>query len=385
MALAEDLKDPNPDAQPAVRKDPFAGSIIDCDVHPVVPGGLNTLLPLMSKAWQERIRAKGSEMGLTALPLRLTVPNGGTAIRVDVRTPDGLPGGACPEHIMDDHIEAQGIKEAVLSSLQAGAMMNAQAGPQESVEINRAFNDYFLDVWAGDLRKNKPKLRYAMTVATQLPYEAAAEIHRIGDRPEVCAINLPMLNIPMGNVHYHPIYEAAQEKGLPILVHPSGSENVYHGPPVVAGGWPESYIERFVLLPQVGEAGLTSMVLSGTFEKFPDLKAIFVEFGCSWVLPCLWRMNKTWHGVRFDVPWVKKSPIDYVHKHVKFSTQPLDEPDDPIHLKQFIEMMGDDLLCFASDYPHWDNDMPSDSLRMLSKESRKRIMTENAKDVLRLN
>ena len=114
------------------------------------------------------------------------------------------------------------------------------------------------------------------------------------------------------------------------------------------------------------------------------MQVLFVEFGCSWALPLLWRAEKAWRAVRFDVPWAKKSPFEYVNRHVRFSTQPLDEPDDPTHLKQLIDMMGDHLLCFATDYPHWDNDMPGQSLRMLPEDSRRRIFVENSQKFFRL-
>lgn len=362
-------------------KDPLAGDIIDCDIHSVLPGGLKTVFPYLDRATRQRLETKGVGVGHSALSPRLAVPNGGHAIRPDARTPDGGPGGSDPDYIVEDLIEPHGIRAAVCTCIQAGALATVLAGPDESVALCRAFNDYHLEEWK---LKDAGAIRYAAVVPVQIPEEAAKEIERIGDEPGVAAIFMPLLNIPMGNRHYHPIYAAAQEKGLPILLHVTGTENVYHGSPVIAGGWPESYAERYCSLSQVGEANLISLVFSGVLERFPELKVLFVEFGCSWVLPTMWRMDKAWRGVRFDVPWVKKSPIDYVNEHVKLSTQPLDEPADPAQLKSLVELIGDHLLCFATDYPHWDNDMPGQSLRMLSDDSRRRIFVENAQGILRL-
>jgi predicted TIM-barrel fold metal-dependent hydrolase len=80
---------------------------------------------------------------------------------------------------------------------------------------------------------------------------------------------------------------------------------------------------------------------------------------------------------------VKRSPIDYLHDHVRFTTQPLDEPHDPRDLDKLVELMGVDLLCFSTDYPHWDNDMPEDSLRSLSPGDRSKIFYDNARSTLR--
>ncbi|MCG8558640.1 MAG: amidohydrolase [Hyphomicrobiales bacterium] len=367
--------------QPKAATDPLAGEIIDCDVHPIVPGGLKALYPYMPEAWCQRLDTKGASVGLSPLSPRTAVPNGGTAIRPDTTPPDGGPGGSSRDYMIEQLIEGQGIQCAVMNSLQAAALAVALAGPDESAALCSAFNDYFLDEW--QVADGGP-LRLAMVVPSQVPELAAQEIDRLGSTKGIAAVYMPLINIPMGNRHYHPIYAAAQRHGLPILLHVTGTENVYHGPPVIAGGWPESFVERYVSLSQVGEANLVSLVFSGVLERFPDMQVLFVEFGCSWALPLLWRAEKAWRAVRFDVPWAKKSPFEYVNKHVRFSTQPLDEPDDPTHLKQLIDMMGDHLLCFATDYPHWDNDMPGQSLRMLPEDSRRRIFVENSQKFFRL-
>jgi len=47
--------------------------------------------------------------------------------------------------------------------------------------------------------------------------------------------------------------------------------------------------------------------------------------------------------------------------------------------------MGADHLCFSSDYPHWDNDMPNHALRMLSPGDRQKVFYGNAAKILRLD
>ena len=111
---------------------------------------------------------------------------------------------------------------------------------------------------------------------------------------------------------------------------------------------------------------------------------MFVEYSFAWALPLLWRINRTWESLRYDVPWVKRPPREYVSERVRFSTQPLDEPDNPAHLKALIDMLGPEHLVFSTDYPHWDNDMPGQSLLMLEPEVRRQILSENAEQVLRI-
>ena len=172
---------------------------------------------------------------------------------------------------------------------------------------------------------------------------------------------------------------------LPILLHVTGSEGIYNGAPMPAGGMPDTYVERYVTLGQAAESNLNSLVMNGIFERFPRLKVLFVEYGFVWPLPAMLRMDRLWRGLRHEVPWVKKSPIDYVAEHVWFTTQPIEEPRDPRDLERLVQMVGVDNICFSTDYPHWDNDMPMQSLRMLSRENRDKIFRTNARNVLRLS
>ncbi len=355
--------------------------IIDCDVHPIVKGGMRSLYPYMPLGWQKRLKQKAAEVVTVApLTLRFEHPNG-SALRSDAKTPDGGPGGSDPAYIKTDLLDPHGIDIAVLNCLQPGAMAAALAGPDESSVLCAAFNDFFLDNWK--LTGSGP-LRLAISVPVQDPNAGAAEIRRLTSNPAVAAISLPLLNIRMGNRHYEPIYAEAHRCGLPILVHLTGADSIYYGAPQTAVGWPESYIERYVSFSQIAESNITSLIFSGTFEKFPGLKFMFVEYGFAWILPLLWRMDRTWRSLRHETPWVKKSPIDYVHENVRMSTQPLDEPERAEDLHTLIKLFGYDLLMFSSDYPHWDNDMPAQSLRFLPDEARRMIFRENARKVLRL-
>jgi predicted TIM-barrel fold metal-dependent hydrolase len=73
-----------------------------------------------------------------------------------------------------------------------------------------------------------------------------------------------------------------------------------------------------------------------------------------------------------------------VHDHIRFTTQPLDEPKRQADLDRLIEDYFADNLCFASDYPHWDNDRPGTVLQTLSEETKRKVNFENARATLRL-
>jgi len=128
------------------------------------------------------------------------------------------------------------------------------------------------------------------------------------------------------------------------------------------------------------------MVLRGVFEKFPTLRVVMIENGFGWLPPLMWRMDKRWRELHSEVPWLRRLPSEYILDSVRFTTQPMEEPPRGGELARLIEMMGsDELLMFATDYPHWDFDSPTRALPSeLDAELRSRILGRNAIDFYKL-
>lgn len=353
--------------------------VIDCDVHPVFADGIRSLYPYMPTAWKERFIRKQAHIATRGLTLRFAQPNG-AVVRLDAQPEPGKPGGSDARFVVTDLLDPHDISTAVLNSLESGSYCSVQASVDESIIIASAANDYFIETWL----PVDPRFTYAAVVPSQDPAAAAAEIRRIGHHKQISAIAVPPIAVLLGNRYWWPVYEAASDMDLPIFLHVTGSEAIYNGAPLPAGGLPDTYVERYVTLGQGGEANLNSMVFNGIFERFPKLRVLFVEYGFIWPVPLLLRMDRLWRSLRHEVPWVKRSPIDYVADHVWFTTQPIEEPRNPRDLEQLVRMVGPNNLCFSTDYPHWDNDMPMQSLRVLQAADRDRIMRHNARDVLRL-
>ena len=93
---------------------------------------------------------------------------------------------------------------------------------------------------------------------------AAAEIRkRAGDKNFVQVLVMSRNVEPLGQRRYWPIYEAAEEAGLPIGVHAFG----FGGNPITASGWPSFYIEEMVGHAQCQQTALASLILEGVFER----------------------------------------------------------------------------------------------------------------------
>lgn len=351
--------------------------IIDADVHPWVNGDIAGLRNYLPRAWWEHFD------GRHTLPNQWLRPPLARASsnRIDALPPRGGEAGSDPVYMKEELLDRHGISHAVLSSIQAGKLA-ALPNADEALVLARAFNEFFLDTFL----TVDPRYKLAMVVAAHDPVASAAEIRRLGPLPGVVAVYMPLLNILMGNRHYHPIYAAAEEVGLPILIHPTGTEGGFPTSAAFAGGVPSTYVERHTALPQIAIAAINSLVFEGVFTRFPGMKLLAAEFGFSWLPHVLWRMDQNWRQFRKEVPWVTEAPSGIVLDRVRFTSQPIEEPEKPEYLAQILEMIhAERTLLFSTDYPHWDNDFPQTTLTRVAGPLRRRIFHDNAAELFRLS
>ena len=76
--------------------------------------------------------------------------------------------------------------------------------------------------------------------------------------------------------------------------------------------------------------------------------------------------------MRKEFPHLKRLPSEYIKDHVWLTTQPMEEPAIKAHAMDSIDWIGWDRLLFATDYPHWDHDDPSQVLPQGVSEARRR-------------
>jgi predicted TIM-barrel fold metal-dependent hydrolase len=362
----------------------IATKLADVDVHGHVIGGITGVYPYMPAGWRSHFQLKTGSIGAETRPGALTTGSASLTLRfthptnLGLRTdaaaePGGLP-ASDPRFVAQDLLDRHGISVCLVNSLESATYAAALAGPDESNVICSAYNDYFLERWT----EQDSRFRYALCVSPQDPEAAVREIERRHSHPGVAAVFVPVTNILLGHRHYFPVFRAAQEHGLPIFTHLSGAEGVFQGAPVPTGGLPETFLERRVGYPLYGQANLISLVFSGALTTFPDLKFAFVEYGFTWLLTLLWRMDSSWQHMRLDAPFLTERPSHYIERQVRFATQPFDEPAEPRDLKKLLAMFDPKLLMFSTDYPHWDGDSPDYVLKALAPEARASVAYDNA-------
>ncbi len=347
--------------------------MIDCDVHQNFDS-LSELLPWIDPAHRDYIRHSG--FGGFELPnyLTWTHPHGTT--RRDAVPPDGGVPGSDYETVRRQLLDPLDIEYAILTGediLSVSSLPN----PQVAAAVATAYNRWLIDEWL----PRDSRLKGSLIVASQGAERAAEEIRAFGDHPDIVQVLLPCA-APAGYGHpqYHPIYEAAIEVGLPVAMH-VGGEGLGINPPPTATGYPTYYIEWHVLLIQCAMSHVSALTFHGVFERYPELRVAVIEAGVAWLPSLLWRMDTDWKALRSEVPWVKRLPSETVREHMRFTTQPLDDPDSRGKLERALGLVDglEDMLMFATDYPHWDFDRPDLVSRRLPTSWRKKVMGENAR------
>jgi predicted TIM-barrel fold metal-dependent hydrolase len=350
-------------AQPVtrpLRDDVVAVELVDCDVHPE-PASADELREYLPVAWQ---RAPDSLLANTALYLPPAHP-----ARLDAIGPDGAKAGSDPAFMERQLLGDAGVDVAILDPL-----VRRQKDPGFELALCQATNDWMHAKW---LSRGHSRFKGSIKVPSTDPAAAIQEIERWAGHPHFVQVWLDMYaDAPYGDRRYDPIYEAATRHGYPMAVHFAKGTGLSLATPV---GWSSYYFEHHSLFPMGYAAHLVSLICQGTFDRIPGLRFAFLEGGCGWMLPLLWRLENHWDAMRGDLPHAKRRPWDYVRESVRWATQPIEEPLDRRHLALALELMeADRLLMFSTDYPHWDYDDPSDVVRRLPASARSRIFADNA-------
>jgi predicted TIM-barrel fold metal-dependent hydrolase len=284
-----------------------------------------------------------------------------------------------PEQLRED-LDLLGVNVPVLfpDSMLLHALIKP---PAYAVALARAYNRWLVETWLDtDLG-----FVGAVLAPNQDPVEAAAEIRRYAGRKGVACVYLPTCCVdPLyGARWYDPMFEAAQECGLPVVLHSVTAINPVF--PFNLQRFDTLFSAHVISHTVAMVANAMSMLETGVQVRFPGLRIAFTEGGIAWVPWLGMRLDKEYSERRRDVPLLTERPSHYLQR-MFFATQPIEEPE---HLKDMATLMslfdGENNVVFASDWPHHDFDHPDKVLQIpLSDEAKAKVMGLNAARLLGL-
>ena len=203
---------------------------------------------------------------------------------------------------------------------------------------------------------------------------------------------------PRGQISFtHPDYNTfwatVQDADLSVTLHVGADggyspvpksfyENKKKVPTHVEGDAPNDAL-AYMAIQYNAELFLSAMIFDGVLERFPKLRIGVVELGASWIISWMKHLDQSYKAFRKfqDLSQLKLLPSEYVLRQIKVT------PFAGEDIGWILNSGGEDLLMFASDYPHHEGtDDPigrfERSMEGVNENQRSKFYTENFKSLL---
>ena len=214
----------------------------------------------------------------------------------------------------------------------------------------QAYNDYMIEEWCADSDGHLIPLCLIPLWDIDL---AVAEIRRNAERGAraVCFSEIPThLGLPSIHTgHWDPVFAIAEETKTTLCMHIGSSSKMPAASPDAPPSTP------IMLSCNNSMASLADFLFSGVLVRYPELKLSYSEGQIGWIPYALERADNTWE---FHSPWthakeqIPEPPSTYYQGRV-FGCFTND-----VHGLHNIDAVGEDNVCFETDYPHTDTTWP---------------------------
>lgn len=338
--------------------------------------------------------AEGAALALEAMkrwPDKITLrTDGRPSLRIEGRNypEDAGPGAGCPpEHGLSraagiDFATAEGVlRDADRDHIDRmvlypsfGLCAPSLEDPEFAEGFCRLYNSWLADY----CRPGGGRLRGVAVVPLEHGERAISVLREARDLGLVAAMIPPALRERnLDHPDLERFYSAAEELDMPLGVH--GAPGI-HLPKIGVDRF-RNYVQvHCISFPFDQMTAMTALVTGGVFDRHPRLRVAFLEAGVGWVPFFVDRLHEHYEKRGSWIPdgW-KRDPREYLEAgNVWVSC----EPEEPI-LPGVIDVLGDDFIMFASDYPHWDGEWPESTKPLRTRDdigevSRAKIAGANA-------
>ena len=248
--------------------------------------------------------------------------------------------------------------------------------PDVAFEVNlaRAYHRHAAD-FCGQF---PDRLKTAVVASTRNVAEAVREIKQWGtSKWAVGVIPLVAKDIPIDHPDLEPIWQAAEEHDLAIVHH----SNTWNPPyfPAYQDVWDNIFLGRLASHPWGGMRFMAAFIGAGILDRYPRLRMGTLECGFGWLPFWAKRMDEQAIYVGGVAP-LKHAPSEYIASGRFFCTIERHEGEDLFNY--VTSVFGDDVLMYASDYPHSECQFPDsvDNIRAwsLKPDTKRKLLWDNA-------
>ena len=183
---------------------------------------------------------------------------------------------------------------------------------------------------------------------------------------------------PLDHPDLEPVWAAAQEYDLAVALH-----TFTVMPPYAPGGldtWDNLFLQRSAAHPWCGMRNMAALIGSGVMDRYPRLRIATLEAGHGWLPFWMARIDEHAETIRAAIAPLKGKPSAYVMSGRYF--QSIEIPEGAKLTNAVADLVGEDVLMYASDYPHGESHFPKSVELVLGwdmAEARKRrLFWDNA-------
>jgi uncharacterized protein len=355
--------------------------IADCDAHHYEHENFEEILPFMENDVLRQLTLSNRKKSRASImPSSIGYQDmGGRVTRYPMRgTEKTAPGRERDIQLGERWMDAMGVD---YSCLFPTGMLSIGLHPQKEMEheLCWAYNRWLTEKV---LPEGEGRFFSMLCLPFNDPDESLRHVETFGDRKHVGGFMVTTVRSHMA-VHdnaYMKVYRAMEERGLVLSFHsgPNWGESIYKS------------CNRFIAVHALGFSWynvlhLTNWVVNGLGERFPKLPVLWIEAGLAWVPFLMQRLDHEYMLRPSECPLLKKKPSDYM-RDMYYSSQPIEIQDYGAMECTFRMMNAETQLLYASDYPHWDFDLPSTiyDLPFLNERAKHNILGGTAARLFKL-
>jgi hypothetical protein len=251
--------------------------------------------------------------------------------------------------------------------------------PQREIEaeLATAYNRWIVE----HVLPHEPRMKAMLYLPFNTPEAAEATVQRFLGAPGVVGFLVTSTRYqPVHANEYMRLYAMLEEAGMPIGFH------AHHN-------WHNEYtrhLNRFLSMHAISfvlsnMVHLTNWVVNGLPVRFPKLKVLWIESGLAWLPFLMQRLDHEYLMRVSEAPLLKRLPSEYIAE-MYYTMQPMEATNLKLLEGTFEAIRADTQLLYASDWPHWDFDVPAKvfDLPFLDERARRNILGLNASRVFNL-
>jgi predicted TIM-barrel fold metal-dependent hydrolase len=347
-------------------------------------------LEVLPERWTSRIPARLRAKA----PRTIRLPDGGDALQIEDQEPrpvpfldlragrtnenwqpfgtrvEGTAGVGPPEQRLQEQDVDGLLAEVLFPNMQMGPRLWRSMTDDEAYGAAvRAYNDWLGEEYCAVSRDRLVGLGVIPWTNVDDAVAELAHCAKIGLRGVILGVFPSGKSYP--TLADDRFWAAAVDMNMPLTVHvgfdrlgPRDAEPTFEyrdaDPAMVKKIPGRTIVEWMALLGLPPALSLTQMLMSGAFDRVPELRVFFAETRLGWVpfwmeeADYWYERHRHWAERLLNLKPLRQRPSDYVRQHVYFSVQHVERV--AVELRHHL---GVEHVMFATDFPHIECDWPN--------------------------